>query len=164
MPKIFVSKKDKQRHRLLQTLNTKTLDQKFHPSPIDFREWAMPVEELCTLAKITDKEYRKINSLLFSRGEIKITAINNKEHIYILQPGLTALNDESYLKEGAKKFHDSIYDVTKWSIPVLLFIITIYTTFVNVKLNKDNKQRIEQIKSQVDSLLKEKDTARNIIK
>src|SRR5688572_7749580 len=141
---MYVPKKDRIRHRILVALNKKTNGQAYLGADIDHDAWFMPVEELCKSARITDKEYRLVNSLLYDKEEVKIATKNNKEHIRLDQRGITALNENTYKTEGRKKVNNAINDVVEWVVPLGLILITIYTTVINIQLTQKIEQATQQ--------------------
>jgi len=144
---MFISKNDKLRHRILLALNTKTNGQKFGRQRPD---WYMSVSELCQTAQITDAEYRLVNSLLYDRKEIGIQSINGIENVIIEQAGLTSVNEKSYLKEGRKKVMDSLYDVIKWTVPLTLAFIAIYSTVNSSLQSIKNKESIDKLQAELN--------------
>jgi hypothetical protein len=148
---MFIPKDDKLRHKILETLNTKTDNQKFRPEGIREEEWLMPIDELLEKTGISDEDYRRVNSLLFTRDEIYIKAYNGKEHIAIKDNGMTALNEKSYLKEGEEKTRKKIDFLLKFTA-VFSLVLSTFNTYSSCNNQKADREKIQQLQQRINAI------------
>ena len=156
---MVASKKYKLRHKLLGILLKKfdsiTVENSKHKRVARAEDAAILVEVLAKELNISVHELQTITPPLVRAEEIKVDDFGNGICVYAWTDSQTAYDENKYIEIGKKKFNDEIYDIVKWALPLALISVSIFTTCINIQLNKDKQDtqtQIEQINKQLDTL------------
>jgi hypothetical protein len=100
----------------------------------------------------TESQYLLISPKLISEEEVDYSG----NGLFITAKGIISYSEKKYLKENRKIKNEYLYDVVKWLIPVMLFIIAVGTTYVNMRLannTNNNQEQLMTMQQKLDSLL-----------
>lgn len=86
----------------------------------------IPLTELIKKLKITEIEFRRANVALSYNEEIKYNFIENTEKVTLKNAGLIAYEDRKYLKQNFEKRNEKVYSLTKWVLPIVAIIISVF--------------------------------------
>lgn len=90
--------------------------------------------------------------VLVKRKEVKFSTPDGVEKIGIDTEGLASYSDRKYLNEGQKLALDNFYDVFKSGAGIALLIIAVLTFILNTCQTKSNRQKIEQLSTEIKLL------------
>lgn len=153
---LFVPQDDRLRHKILYMLWEKKASIK-GKSQVEAAEISINVNEIAKRLKVTSQKVRMVVSTLIIAEEAQYLE-GAKGELFSWKMGFVSLSEKKYLKQGHKQTMDSIYDVTKWVVPLSLAFVTIYTTIKVQNDNNRNKQMIDKLQSELNEFKKYSDT------
>lgn len=140
-------------HRLLKILLDKSLESV--NNPVSINERSVTVKSIFKKLGINRNRLSYLSLEIENDGFIKKEKINGDFVFYSVDGISDAYWSKKYLIQGRKKLHDSIYDLTKWLLPIIVIMVSLYTIVASAlfHLESDNlKQDILHLQQQADSM------------
>jgi hypothetical protein len=147
---MFVPKDDKLRYKILSVLVTpiESLSEKYFQES----KFAITTEDLAKRLNTIPVKIRRVTSIMQGCKEVRFDDFGNGECLVFGENSYPAYADEKYLKEGRKRINDNIYDIVKWLMPLTLCSIAVCSLIYTITETRRNKQRIELMQQELDTL------------
>jgi hypothetical protein len=146
---MFVPRKFRLRHKLLEILNRKTDNQRYKKQ-IDEKDWLVKATDLHTELGISYEYYRKLAGLMWDNQEIEFKWNNEIEMVYIKDNGMTAYNEEKYITLAI----DRLWKRSEKIIVAFSFAIVFITFILQITSKSDIGMLEKRVRSIEDSLRK----------
>lgn len=108
-----------------------------------------------SIAKEIGKDSKGIleicSSLLY---EDEIMNLTEPHRYIVVTKGISAYKDKKYTRLNRKEFWESISNVTKVIIPIILAVIALITFIINILATKDNSSDIKKLENKIEKLEK----------
>jgi len=122
------------RHAILEYLYNKLDQTTLHKT--ELTKSITSVEEISTYLNITPIEFKKYHMSFHSFAKdldhVQCFATHNKYTIGITEAGIIAYLDDYWIKEGQKELNDKVYNVTKWALPIVTFLISLAALILSI--------------------------------
>lgn len=148
--KIFINKKFKNRHIILETLQRR-YDQVYNPN-MQQGELEMSFIQLVDRSKLTEQEVIEQLDYLQLEDEISIDEIQFDYYYTLLNNGSKAFYDKKYLNIGKKEFLENIYDILKIVSTAILLTIALSTFIINTATTIKLTKEVSKLQSEVRAL------------
>ena len=127
-----IKKKYRVRHQILELLYKKLEDEPLHNTNLSKSKTDLKI--ISESLKLPADEIRKYHMAFhsFEKDHVQCTSMNNTSIIEITEAGVIALFDEFWIKEGKKDLHDSIYNITRWILPVFSFLLSLIAIIISI--------------------------------
>ena len=147
------------KHYRVQHLLLKLLfehDEKF-PASAGMKERQIHFDDLCEKLHQFDRTYLLDNlDYLRLKEEIYCSLEFDKSKFAIISKGRHAYLEKRYLVEGSKEFRNAFDQKLKIVSTIILLFIAVATFVINIVQTQQNKNQIEQLKSEVRKLQEQK--------
>jgi hypothetical protein len=120
---------------------------------IDILKSTSNFEDIAAALNIDVHELREQHYGFHSVEENHVKCSGGKHFLMTLeQAGIFAYTDEYWLREGRKEMNERIYDYTKWSLPVLSLIISLFALYISLSSKQQPLKKAPIQQKQVDSI------------
>ena len=109
------------------------------------QSWVLVAEVIGVVLKPEDKVQDAIE-LLKANGHVVEKVRSKGKCIAITEDGAIALRDRFYTREAKERINNSIYDFTKWALPIATFLLTVLITCTQFSTKADVKETRKEIK------------------
>lgn len=149
--KLYIPKKYRNRHKLLQILFT-FYNSKYSPDIVDLEPVSLLFSDIVEKSDLNEDEVSAQIEYLKNEGEIKSFERDFSEYYYITQKGRIGLTDKKYLTTGKREFWNDNYDIIKTISAILLLILAFISFVFNLLETKENKKAIKNIKIELQRI------------
>lgn len=147
---MFVPENYRLRHRVLEILIAKA--DSFGRAAVTEREVAVPLSELASQLKVDTKQLYKVLSPLIEDKTINVQDFGKGKVAHIKEHYDLAYYGEKHLTAGRKMVNESIYDVSKWAVPIVLVCMAFYSNYTATRDRRQSAAQIQRLQAEIAAL------------